>query len=141
MPSQPKTDAEIVLGVDFGGVYTGVALGRSGYVAPLTIISKKEVSAVVTEIARIAVENKIKKIVVGLPVDEEGKETFESKEVRKFAKLLKTISKKQVVFQNEYGSSAESFKESLALGVSAGRRKHNDHLSAALILKRYFDES
>lgn len=132
--------SETFLGVDYGESNTGVALGRNGLVSPLRVLSNMDATNVIRELNRTAIENHVTQIVMGLPTTADGRETRESAAVRKFAKLFKIYSKKSVVFQNEFRSSIESMEESLKYGVSQKRRKKIDHFSAALILKRFFEE-
>ena len=138
-PSQTKQD-QILLGVDFGEKNIGVALGRNGLVAPLKIIAGTNPQAAIHELSRLGIENKITKFVLGLPLTSEGKETQKSIEVRKFAKLLKILSKKPVVFKNEHSTTKKSTSEAIKIGIPQRGRKKIDHLAAALILKRYFSD-
>jgi RNase H-fold protein (predicted Holliday junction resolvase) len=45
-----------------------------------------------------------------------------------------------VFLQNEFGTSKEALKEAVDLDIPKKKRKSNDSLAAALILKMYFDE-
>jgi putative holliday junction resolvase len=134
--SKPKT----LIGVDYGETNIGIALGKNGFVQPLRIIPGRDVQRAVHEITRIALQNKVDGFVLGLPVTLEGKETHESKLVRRFAKLLKVASKKPVTFQEETETSKEAFAEATANGVGKKSRRTNDHLAAGIILKRHFSE-
>lgn len=129
------------LGVDFGESNIGVALGRNDIVVPLEIIPSKNIQNAITQINRFVIENKVDKFVVGLPLTSDGKETKESLEVRKFARLLKAMTKRPADFQNEYGTSKQALEAAIELGTPENKRKTNDHLSAALILKLYFSEN
>jgi putative Holliday junction resolvase len=130
---------ETLIGVDYGTTNTGVALGKNGLVMPLYILSGKEPMQVINTLVRLALENKVNKFILGVPLNIEGKETKQSIEVRKFGKLLKGISKKPVEYQNEADTSVEALAETIRRGISQKRRKASDHYSAALILERYFD--
>jgi len=128
------------LGIDHGDTNIGLALGNNGLASPLKIISNKNQATAINEISRIIVENKIGTLVVGLPLSPDGKETKQSLKVRKFAKILKTVAKRPVVFQNEDYTSINALEEAIELDVSKKKRKTNDHLAATLILKRYYSE-
>jgi putative Holliday junction resolvase len=132
---------ETLLGIDYGSSKIGLALGRGGVVAPLRIISGKNAETAIYEISRLALENKVFKIVVGLPITATGKETNQTREVRKFADLLKALSKVPVVFQNEFGSTVGAFEEAFEKGYSQKGRRLEDHLAAALILKNYYEDN
>jgi len=132
---------ETLLGIDYGSSKIGLAIGRGGVVAPLRIISGKNAETAIHEIGRLALENKASKIVVGLPITATGKETNQTREVRKFADLLKVLSKVPVVFQNEFGSTTGAFEEAFEKGYSQKGRRLEDHLAAALILKNYYEDN
>lgn len=137
---KPNIASSLILGIDFGDTNTGLALGRNGLVSPLKIVSGKNSENLMHEINRVVVENKIEQLVVGLPLTPDGKDTPESLSIRKLSKLLRLATKRPVNFQNEYGTSIEALEEAIDLGVPQKKRGSNDHLSAALILKYYFNE-
>ena len=129
------------IGVDYGRSNIGVALGKNGFVTPLKIISGKSQNAAISELIRAALENKAEAFVMGLPLTGDGKETAQSLTNRKFAKLLKIISKKTVIFTNEADSTQEAL-QSLTIQKSTGRRKaYSDDIAAAIILRRFFQET
>jgi len=86
-------------------------------------------------------ENKAAAYVMGLPLTVDGKETAQSLANRKFAKLLRIISRKPVIFTNEAESTQEAL-ESMTIQKSTGRRKaYSDDIAAAIILRRFFQET
>lgn len=140
MPTKkPLETTEMLIGIDYGEANTGVAMGRNGLVVPIQVLSNTDVNFVVTTLIRLALENKVNKFILGLPVNSEDKETNQSLAVRKFGKLLRVRSKKQVEFYNENYSTKEAVQETVSFGLSQKGRRLADHYSAALILKRYFD--
>lgn len=134
-------NSPMILGVDFGETNTGLALGRNGLVAPLAVVSGKNSDSLISQINTVVVENKVEKIVVGIPLTADGKETKESLDIRRVAKLIKVSTKRPVLFQSEYDTSKEALKEAIGNGVSKKKRETNDHLAAALILKHFYDET
>jgi len=132
---------EIILGIDYGEKRTGLAFGRSGLSSPLKVIKSAKSEVVISEIARSVVENKVTKIVVGIPLDVDGKDTPQSIKVRKFIKLMRLRIKVPIDFVSEYNTSSESVQSAIDFGVSKKGRKITDHISAALIVKRYFETS
>lgn len=139
--SKPKaTLSEYLLGIDFGSTNIGLALGKNGLVMPLRSISGKNEAAAIDEINRAAIENKVTKFVVGLPLSAGDKETVQSLNVRRFAKLLKIHSKRQVIFQNEFGTTSDIEHSTDEITESyTGNKKPTDHFAAALILRKYYD--
>lgn len=129
------------LGIDFGESNIGLAIGNNGLTNPLKIISNKTTRDALFEINKVVVENKIGNIVMGIPLTAEDKETKESLLVRRFANNLKTVTKRPVIFQNEFGTSKRSLEEAISLDVPKKKRTTNDHLAAALILKTFFEEN
>jgi len=134
-------DSENLIGIDYGDTNIGVALGRAGYVTPLEVITTHDAGTAINKIARLAIENKVNTFIVGLATTESGKETHQSLETRKFAKLLKIMTKKPIKFVSEYASSKDAHAEREFFGASTSRKALQDHIAAAVILKRYFDEN
>ena len=129
------------LGVDYGESNIGLAIGNNGIVIPLKIVSTKTAQDAMFEINKVVIENRVGNIIVGLPLTSDNKETRESVIVRRFANTLKTITKRPVIFQNEFGTSKRALEEALDLDVPKKKRATNDHLAAALILKMFFEEN
>jgi len=132
---------QTVLGIDYGTNHTGVAFGKNGLVAPLKVISGKDPNTAINELAKLAYENKITSVILGLPLTFDGKETPQSLKTRRFAKLLKIYIKKPVIFINEVNTSNEAEEEIISHGISQKKRRTADHYSAALILKRYYEQA
>lgn len=128
------------LGIDYGEANIGLAIGNNGIVSPLKTINAKNEGVALYEINKVVVENKIGTLIVGVPLSPENKETKESIKIRRFAKILKITTKRPVVFQNEFGSSKIALEEAINQGISKKKRRSNDHLAAALILKSYYNE-
>lgn len=141
MKTNKDTSLPRFLGIDYGERNIGIALGDNGLAMPLKTVSNKTDRDAIFEINKVIIENKVGNIVIGVPLTAEGKETKESLIIRRFAKNLKTISKRPVIFQNEFGTSKNALKEAISLDVSQKKRRANDHLAATLILKKFFDEN
>ena len=134
-------DTKTYIGIDYGETNIGVALGKNGLVNPISVLSGKTPQVAINELNKLALNNKVECFVVGIPLTAEGKETKKSLKIRQFSKLLRVYSKKKVVFQDEHHSSMDAQKEILSEGLSKKNRHTIDHYSAALILKRFFDEN
>ena len=129
------------LGIDYGTTNIGVALGKDGFVTALKTIDGKSQNTAISELIRLALENKVETFVMGIPLTPEGKETAQSLQNRHFAKLLRIKSKKQVLFCNEEGTTQEALGSLIATGSSIKRKKYSDDIAAAIILKRFFQEA
>lgn len=129
-----------LIGIDYGEAKTGVALGRNSLATPLTTFNNLDNATLIHQIIRTALENKAEAFVLGIPLQADGKETKQSLKVRTFGKMLKVLSKKPVLTQNEYGTTEESIKASIENGVPRSKRPKNDHLAATLILRDFYKE-
>lgn len=136
---KPTATESTLLSIDYGGSNIGLALGRNGLSMPLHIISGKNEPLALQEIGKIAYENKVDKIIMGLPLTAENNETEQSLLVRQFAKKLKIQIKKPVEFVNEYYTSQAALEGSIGMGTAQKGRGNIDHIAAALILKNYYD--
>ena len=133
---------ETLIGIDYGNKKVGIALGRGGFVVPIKTLSNSQVMGYIHELIKIGHENNVTKFIIGLPLSESEKETLQSKEVRQFAKLLRIASKKPTEFVNEYYSTHEAITNAIHMGIGKrSRGSQNDHLAAAVILKRYYEEN
>lgn len=132
-------DESSYMGVDYGNQRVGIALGRSGYVSPIRTIASQDTRTVLNELNEFIIQNKVAKIVMGLPLSPDGKDTKKSMEVRKFGKIVKIFTKKPLVYQEENFSTLEAETELIQNNVKKKTRRIKDHYAAALILKRYFD--
>jgi len=133
--------AQTFIGIDYGTVNIGLALGKNGLVTPLVVIPGKNVNFAINEINKHALLNKVDVFVLGLPLTAEDKETRQSLAVRKFAKLLRIYSKKPVEFYSEHHSTMEAREEMMETGTLHKKSKPVDNYAAALILKRYFESN
>jgi putative Holliday junction resolvase len=144
MPKKKKkaktSKDEKLMAIDYGSKNIGIAFGTNGFVNPVKVVNGTNTQMAINEIARFLIENRIDKIIVGLPLTAEGKETAQSMETRQFVKMLKIIVKKPVEFYNEFGTTQEALHLAIETGIPQKRRQTKDHLSAAIILKRYFQE-
>ena len=139
--SKKKFDLEnTIIGIDYGEVRTGIALGKNSLVSPLTTFKNLDNETLIHEIIKIAMENKATAFVLGMPLQADAKETKQSLKVRSFGKLLRLLSKKPVIAQNEFGTTEESIRKAIENGTPQNRRSKNDHLAAALILRDFYRE-
>lgn len=133
-----KGENELLLGIDYGEVNIGLAFGRNNLVNPLTIVDGRNIDTAIHEINRYIMENKVEKVIMGLPLSANGKETAQSAKTRKFAKLFKIATKKEVVFVNEFRTTQDLKTDEVDLGITKIKHGEIDHYSAALILKEYY---
>lgn len=131
-----------VMGLDVGDVRTGVAISDPmGIVAsPHSVIPVKGIAADCDEVARLAKEQEVVEIVVGLPLDRNGEIGPQAKKVQQFLERLRAMVSVPVVTQDERYSSASAERALIAADVSRkGRKKLVDKVAAQQILQLYLD--
>jgi len=111
--------------------------------APLGVFKIRggDVEILISEITRVCLEEKIEKIVLGLPLNARGEPTPQSLKVREFGKRLARRVGRPVVFWDEFQSSKEALQEAIALDISQKRRRTLDDIAAMVMLRRYFADS
>lgn len=123
------------LGIDFGEARIGLALSDSdGRVAfPKEILLNRGNAQLAEQMKKIISEKHISKIIVGLPLGLDGKETEESGKVRAFVDWLADTTALPVEFENEMFTTKMAHHP----GVAANKI---DAASAAIILQSYLDK-
>lgn len=131
-----------VLAVDFGGQRIGLAVGETGHkvARPLRNLAASGTLAKDAErIAEAANREQADKIVIGLPLDENG-ETKMSKICRKLGQCI-TDRGNEVAYVNEAMTSQDAERDMVEAGLKGSeRRKRSDGEAACRILERYFEE-
>lgn len=123
------------LGIDYGDKRIGVALSDpEGQIAfPKTVILNIGFERVIRNIKSLVEIEKAVKIVIGLPLAMDGKETDQSQKVRNFVEALKKEINAPIIFENELLTTH--------LAKAAGvKKEHTDEAAAALILQSYLDK-
>ncbi len=118
------------LGIDYGDARIGIAISdeRRKIAFPLKVLEKQKFFR---EIKKLIEEEKIVKIIIGLPFSSSGAETPQSQKTREFAEKLKNKAGIPIDFQNEILTTRVAEKNS--------SREKADASSAALILQDYLD--
>lgn len=132
------------MAVDYGTVRVGIALSDERHVLATpfrTIINK---SGLFDEILKIATQNNVEKIIVGLPLKEDGSDSHMTKQVRTFAEKLSDKVKLSVELYDERYSSLlaqDSMIESGKKKKDRGKKGELDKRAAAILLQEYLDGS
>lgn len=123
------------LGLDYGSKRIGVAISDTeGRIAfPKTTIFNRSQRGTLKQLTALIEQEKISKIVVGLPSSLGGKDTDQTRLVRSFASVLARETLLSVEFENEMLTTRLAAQS----GVS---KNHMDESSAALILQSYLDK-
>ena len=131
-----------ILAIDLGDVRSGVAISDANEIlaSPIGTISEPDKEILLQKILNIIKENKVEKVVLGLPKNMDGTEGDSAKKARVFGENLKNSSGLEVVFQDERGTTLEA---SGYLNVSdvRGKKKKKiiDSVAATIILQNYLD--
>jgi putative Holliday junction resolvase len=134
-----------VLGIDYGEKRIGLAVtDPTGTIAsPLETLRRRAGKRPpVARLAEIASELGVERLVVGLPLDLQGRETEWCAQVRAFGDALSARSGLPVAYVDERLTSvqAERAVRSLGLGKRERERKERiDAAAAALILQAWLD--
>jgi putative Holliday junction resolvase len=135
-----------ILAVDPGEKRFGLALSDpSGTIAsPLTTLKHIARAVDAAAIAQIAAENGAALIVIGQALDDEGQPTPQSRKADRLAEAIRQQTSLPVQLWDESGSTQAARSASIAMGVSARKRRrqghgHLDELAAVVILQDYLD--
>ncbi|MCK9274919.1 MAG: Holliday junction resolvase RuvX [Syntrophales bacterium] len=130
------------MGLDYGSRRIGVALSDELQITAqaLRTVVRKNLKEDLDEIAAVAKEYKVKKIVIGYPVRLNGSEGPECQRVSDFADRLESRLGIPVVKWDESFTSAEALSILIEADVSRKKRKGIiDKLAASLILQGYLN--
>ena len=130
-----------VLGIDYGTKRIGVAIGdmETKVAVPLRLLEIKDLRLVIEEIEKIAKEEEVGLIVVGLPLRAEGGKSATQKKVEKFIKELHDVVKIHIVTQDERFTTAQVERAMKGYGKAA-KGIDKEAAAAALILQNWFDK-
>lgn len=129
-----------ILALDVGQRRIGYAVGELEHriAFPRETLAKNPHAKLFVKLREILKEEQIGKIIIGLPLNEDNKDTEEAFKIKQFGNLLAREFLLPIEYIDEFGSSHE------AMGKIPFRRdravKGNcDPLAAQIILQRYFD--
>lgn len=131
-----------ILGVDFGEVRTGIAVSdENGFLASgVGTFRPSGMSELVAIIVEKAEEYKVKKIVIGNPLNLDGSASERSERVAAFADRLKETTEIPLILFDERMSTASAHVWLNQTGTHGKKRKGVvDTLAAQIILQDYLD--
>ena len=123
------------LGIDYGSKRVGIAVSDAyGKIAfPKTTFYNRGNQYLFDQLKSFIKEESTVKIIVGLPIGLDGKDSDQTKIIRKFADKLKQEIGVPVDFENEMFTSHMVVEQ----GV---KKEHTDQAAAAVILQSYLDK-
>jgi putative Holliday junction resolvase len=134
--------AVVVMGLDPGGRRIGVALGDpTGLLASAhSVLRRTTLERDLEALKRIARENEVERVVIGLPLHLSGREGDEAERAREFAAQVQGALGLPVELVDERLSSVEAERQLLESGVRRNRWKEKlDAIAAAVVLQGYLD--
>ena len=133
-----------VMGLDFGDVRIGVALSdisrflATGY----ETYTRKSTEKDLNHLAEIISQNKVKKVVFGLPLNMDGSKGIRVEKTEQFALKLQEKCNVEIDYYDERLSSVTAEDILIEAGVRREKRKEViDKLAATIILQNYLDEN
>ncbi len=133
-----------IMGIDPGSARVGVALSdESGLIArPFDTVRRTGDRQAVKALRRIAVENDVTRIVVGLPLSMAGLEQTSSVEARRLAQALESATGLEVVVWDERLTTVQAERAMIEANVRRRRRREIvDRVAAAVMLQSYLDSA
>lgn len=129
-----------VMGVDYGDARTGIAVSDllCSIVGKTTVIHSRNKDKTVDEIVRMAKENEVGEIVVGLPRNMDGSEGTRAELCRSLAHRIEEESGLPVKLWDERRTTVEAHNILSEHNYHGKKRKNTvDAVAAALILEGY----
>lgn len=135
---------ERALGVDYGQRRVGLAVSVGINPRQLQPIwHKNNAREAAREVSAAAERTVSSTIVVGLPVDRQGREGLQARKTRQFLDALQTYAPwAHIVTLNEQLTTAEAHYRLADRGVQKGNRTHLvDGVAAGILLERFFSDA
>ena len=129
-----------IMGIDYGDARTGVALSDllCSIVGSTTVVPSRNREKAIADIVRIAKENEVGQIVVGLPRNMDGTEGVRAQLCREFADELGRATGLPVQMWDERRTTVEAHNILSQHNYHGKKRKDTvDAVAASLILEGY----
>lgn len=131
---------EKIMGIDYGDARTGVAISDllCSIVGYTTVINSRCTEKAIADIVRLARENGVGEIVVGLPRNMDGTEGARAELCRGFARQLESAAGLKVTMWDERRTTVEAHNILSQHNYHGKKRKNTvDAVAASLILEGY----
>lgn len=131
-----------IAGIDYGTVRVGIALAdlEIGIATPFATYTRRSRAADAEFFRRLALDERLLRFVVGLPVHASGHESQKSHEARRFGAWLGETTGLEVHFFDERYTSAEAEAALMAAQLTKKKRQGRiDQLAAQIMLASYLD--
>ena len=129
-----------IMGIDYGDARTGVAISDllCSIVGTTAVVPSRNKEKAIADIVRMAKENEVGEIVVGLPKNMDGTEGVRAQLCREFAQLLQEATGLPVAMWDERRTTVEAHNILSTHNYHGKKRKETvDAVAASLILEGY----
>ena len=129
-----------IMGIDYGDARTGVAISDllCSIVGSTTVVPSRNHEKLMSDLVRLAKENEVGEIVVGLPKNMDGSEGPRAELCRSFAQRLEEASGLKVAMWDERRTTVEAHNILSEHNYHGKKRKETvDAVAASLILEGY----
>lgn len=129
-----------IMGIDYGDARTGVAISDllCSIVGSTAVVPSRNTEKAIADIVRMAKENSVGEIVVGLPKNMDGTEGPRAELCREFAEKLKEATGLPVAMWDERRTTVEAHNILSQHNYHGQKRKNTvDAVAASLILEGY----
>lgn len=134
------TDMYKIMGIDYGDARTGVAISDllCSIVGSTYVVPSRNTEKAVADIVKLAKDNMVGEIVVGLPKNMDGTEGARAQLCREFAETLKEATGLPVAMWDERRTTVEAHNILSQHNYHGKKRKDTvDAVAASLILEGY----
>ena len=131
-----------IMGIDYGDARTGVAMSDllCSIVGSTAVVPSRNRNKAVADIVRMAKEQEVGKIVVGLPRNMDGSEGPRAQLCREFAQILGEATGLEIVMWDERRTTVEAHNILSQHNYHGQKRKNTvDAVAASLILEGYLN--
>lgn len=129
-----------IMGIDYGDARTGLAISDllCSIVGSTMVIPSRNREKAIADIVRIAKENEVGEIVVGLPRNMDGTEGVRAQLCREFAEEVEKATRLPIQMWDERRTTVEAHNILSQHNYHGQKRKNTvDAVAAALILEGY----
>ena len=136
-----RSDRRRVLGVDPGSRRIGIAIGVGTVASPLTVIQRgRSLDEALRQVAAVAVQEEVERIVVGLPLRLDGSEGPAAKAARDVVRGLARFTDVPVDVHDERFTTVSADRALMEAGLGARERRGAvDKVAAAVMLQSWLD--
>lgn len=131
-----------ILGIDYGDARIGTSVcdEMETMALPLKTVKSESMRKNIDAMAKLARDESVGLIVVGLPLNMDGSEGERASKTRSFGKVLSKVTGLEVEYVDERLTSVEAEEIMDTVGVKKGKRKGIiDTIAAQIILQTYLD--